>query len=128
MQRVYPMGGCQVVMIDDRAVLFGQPPEVIKSLVRNGIQQLDTLVLRDSRECGDVLLNNLEFPLYHFLFISNGLQEGRKLRLVGFRTQIEQALEVLRLTLLGPTREELTTWETPPEQREEWLTRNTSLH
>jgi len=121
MQLVYPMGGCQVVMIDKRAVLFGQPPEVIKSLVRNGIFQLDTLVLRDSRECSDVLLNNLEFPLYHFLFISKGLQEGRRLRLVGYRAQVEQALEVLRLTLLGPTREELTGWGTEPEQREEWL-------
>lgn len=107
-------------MVDDRAVLFGQPPEVIKGLARHGIHRLDTLVLRDSRERGEVLLGNLEFPLYHFLFISNGLQEGRKLRLVGRAAQIEQALEVLRLTLLGPTREELQAWGTDAHVREEW--------
>ena len=113
-------------MIADRAVLFGQPPEVITRPVRHGIHRLDTLVLRDSRERGDVLLSNLEFPLYHFLFISNGLQEGRKLRLVGRRSQIEQMMEVLRLTLPGPTRDELVHWNTAPEVREEWV--NASEH
>jgi hypothetical protein len=73
MQIVYPMGGCQVVIVDDRIILFGRPPEVFKGLVRQDIHWLDTLVLRDSRESGGVLLGNLEFPLYHFLFIFNGL-------------------------------------------------------
>lgn len=82
--------------------------------------------MRDSRERGDVLLNNLEFPLYHFLFISNGLQEGRKLRLVGRRSQIEQVMEVLRLTLPGPTRDELVHWNPALEVREEWV--NASEH
>ncbi|MEM7407046.1 MAG: cyclic nucleotide-binding domain-containing protein [Pseudomonadota bacterium] len=121
MQVVYPMSGCQVVVSGERTLLFGQPPEVIKSLARHNIHRLDTLVLRDSRASGDVLLNNIEFPLYHFLFISNGLQERRKLRLVGYRAEIEQAVEVLRLTLLGPTRDELIRWGTEAELREEWL-------
>ena len=91
MQLVEPMGGCRVVLVGERTILFGQPPEVIKALSRHGIHRLDALVLPDTRERGNVLLNNLEFPLYHFLFISNGLVEGRKLQLLGMRAQVEQA-------------------------------------
>jgi CRP-like cAMP-binding protein len=121
MQLIEPMGGCQVVVADERVILFGQPPEVIKALARNAINRLDVLVLLDTRERSGVLLNNLEFPLYQFLFISNGLQEGRRLQLIGHQTLVSQTLEALRLTLLGPTREALVGWGTEPELREEWL-------
>jgi hypothetical protein len=121
MKVVKPMGGCRAVLTDERTVLFGQPPEVIKPLGSVGVSRIDGLVLTDSRERGGVLLNNLEFPLYHFLFISNGLAEGRKLGLAGTREQLTDVLDLLRLTLLGPTREELESWGTETALREEWL-------
>lgn len=121
MQLIEPMGGCKVVLADGRTLLFGQPPEVIKSLAAHDIHRLDVLVLPDTRERDGVLLNNLEFPLYHFLFIANGLREGRRLGLIGDRCQVQQVLQHLRLTLLGPNREELEAWGTEPELREEWL-------
>ena len=43
--------------------LSGQPPEVLKGLLREGISSFDTLVLPDIREKNGSLLNNLEFPI-----------------------------------------------------------------
>jgi hypothetical protein len=37
------------------------------------------------------------------------------------REQVKDVLELLRLTLLGPNREELQRWGTAAELREEWL-------
>ncbi|MCB1691477.1 MAG: cyclic nucleotide-binding domain-containing protein [Pseudomonadales bacterium] len=113
--------GSRIVRDDEHIVLFGQPPEVLKGLLQNGIERFDTLVLTDVRERDGSLLNNLEFPFYFFLFVGNGLAEGRRLNLVGTRRDISQALRLLRITLLGPTRAEFDAWETEPELKEEWL-------
>ena len=69
-------------------------------------------MLTDIREKDGALLNNLEFPLYFFLFIARGLAEKRKLNLVGPSEAISQAMRLLRFTLLGPTRAELDKWHT----------------
>jgi hypothetical protein len=102
-------------------ILFAQPPEVLKGLLREGITSFDTLVLSDIREKKGALLNNLEFPLYFFLFIAKGLREKRKLNLVGSRDSISQAMRLLRFTLLGPSREELDKWHTEESLKQEWL-------
>jgi CRP-like cAMP-binding protein len=94
---------------------------VLKGLLIENISRFDTLVLLDSREKDGSLLNNLEFLLYYFLFYSNGLAEKRKIKLVGSEEDISQALRLLRLTLLGPTEDELKGWNTTPENRKEWL-------
>ncbi|MEM7252348.1 MAG: cyclic nucleotide-binding domain-containing protein, partial [Pseudomonadota bacterium] len=75
----------------------------------------------ERRARGDNQLNNLEFLLYYFLFFDRGLEEGRKLKLIGQGEVLSQSLELLRLTLLGPTAAELATWGTPPQIRDEWL-------
>ncbi|MDA0979435.1 MAG: cyclic nucleotide-binding domain-containing protein, partial [Proteobacteria bacterium] len=67
------------------------------------------------------LTNNLEFPIYFFLFVMNGLAEGKRLNLVGEDRDIQQALRLLRFTLMGPTREELDAWQTEEPLKEEWL-------
>ncbi|MEQ9209441.1 MAG: MBL fold metallo-hydrolase, partial [Pseudomonadales bacterium] len=85
------------------------------------ISRFDTLVLLDIKEKDGSLLNNLEFLLYYFLFYSQGLADGRKIKLVGSEADISQALRLLRLTLLGPTENELKRWKTRPKVREEWL-------
>jgi hypothetical protein len=107
-QIITPAPGCRIVTDETDVVLFAQPPEVLKGLLREKITRFDTLVLTDIREKDGALLNNLEFPLYFFLFIARGLAEKRKLNLVGESETISQAMRLLRFTLIGPTRAELT--------------------
>ena len=116
-----PASGCRIVTDESETALFGQPPEVLKGLLREKITNFDTLVLTDVREKNGSLLNNLEFPLYFFLFIARGLAENRKLNLIGDPETISQAMRLLRFTLLGPTRSELDKWHTDKALKREWL-------
>ncbi len=116
-----PAPGSRIVTDDSEVILFGQPPEVLKGLLRQGISSFDTLVLPDIREKNGSLLNNLEFPIYFFLFYSKGLAEKRKINLVGDARSISQALRLLRFTLFGPTRTELDNWHTKEALKNEWL-------
>tara|TARA_R110000824_G_scaffold336_11_gene2381 strand:+ start:26834 stop:28996 length:2163 start_codon:yes stop_codon:yes gene_type:complete len=118
---IKPADGSRVVLGKQECILFGQPPEVLKGLLLNKITHFDTLVLSDSQEKDGSLLNNLEFPLYFFLFVSRGLKEKKCLNLVGEADDISRALRLLRLTLLGPIKEELETWGTAVELKHEWL-------
>lgn len=118
---IKPADGSRVVRDALQSVLIGQPPEVLKGLLLEGIQNFDTLVLTDMSERDGSLLNNLEFPLYFFLFMGNGLKDGKRLNLVGHADAISRALRLLRLTLLGPSEEELLAWNTVPELQREWL-------
>ncbi len=126
-QQLTPAPGSRIVMDEAEVILFGQPPEVLKGLLRESVARFDTLVLTDIREKNSALLNNLEFPLYFFLFFSKGLEEKRKLNLVGNPESISHALRLLRFTLLGPTREELDHWHTDEELKSEWLAVSAAL-
>jgi len=110
-----------MVSDDSDVILFGQPPEVLKGLLLQGVTEFSTLVLTDVKEKDGSLLNNLEFPLYFFLFVSNGLVKGRKINLVGEELDISHALRLLRLTLLGPSESELDRCETEAGLKQEWL-------
>lgn len=116
-----PAQGARLVQGGDDAILFGQPPEVLKGLLVNNFTGFETLVLTDVREKDGSLLNNLEFPIYYFLFVMNGLGNGKKLNLVGESDDISQVLRLLRFTLMGPTRPELDEWNTDINLKEEWL-------
>lgn len=116
-----PADGSRVVQVEGECVLFGQPPEVLKGLLLNKIMSFDTLVLTDVHEKDGSLLNNLEYPLYFFLFIAKSLEQGRVLNLVGSQGDISRALRLLRLTLLGPTPTELDDWDTWDGLKQEWL-------
>lgn len=120
-QILTPAPGSRIVKDETETILFAQPPEVLKGLLREKITRFDTLVLTDIKEKNGSLLNNLEFPFYFFLFVAKGLAENRKINLVGDVESISQALRLLRFTLFGPTRSELELWQTPKELREEWL-------
>ncbi len=119
---IQPSSGSRLFEDDAGCILLGQPPEVLKGLILHGVNKFDTLVLPDIKEKGGSLTNSLEFPLYFFLFVSGGLEEGRRLNLVGEKTDISHALRLLRITLLGPTRRELDGWMTEADLRDEWLT------
>lgn len=118
---LHPAPGSRVVSTDDHVILFGQPPEVLKGLLLNEISSFDTIVLTDIKEKDGSLLNNLEFPFYFFLFVANGLAEGRRLKIVGAEDDIERAMRLLQLTLLGPTERELDDWGTEEALKREWL-------
>lgn len=120
-QILRPAPGSRIVTDSNEVILFGQPPEVLKGLLREGINRFDTLVLTDIREKDGSLLNNLEFPFYFFLFYAKGFREKRKINLVGDKETISHALRLLRFTLFGPTRNELEQWQTEPALRDEWL-------
>jgi hypothetical protein len=60
-----PAPGSRIVKDGAEVILFAQPPEVLKGLLRIGISNFDTLVLTDVREKDGSLLNNLEFPFFH---------------------------------------------------------------
>ncbi len=118
---IRPAPGSRIVRSEHHSILFGQPPEVLKGLLSCGITSFDTLVLPDTRERDGSLLNNLEFPLYFFLFVAGGLNTGNKLNLVGDPIAISHAMRLLRITLLGPTEAELVRWGTDEDCRREWL-------
>lgn len=121
-QMMTPVQGCRIVSNKSHTLLVGQPPEVLKGVMRLGIKEFDTLVLLDTREKNGSLLNNLEFPLYFFLFFSSGLAQNKRLNLVGDALLLEQMMELLRLTLFGPSAAELENWATEQGLKEEWLT------
>ena len=120
-QILTPAAGSRIVMDESEVILFGQPPEVLKGLLTQGVTRFDTLVLTDIREKNGSLLNNLEFPLYFFLFFARGLAEKRKINLVGEADSISHAMRLLRFTLLGPSRAELDRWHTEEGLKNEWL-------
>lgn len=121
LETIKPADGSRIIRLGTEAVLIGQPPEVLKGLLLKKIHQFDTLVLTDCKERDGSLLNNLEFPLYFFLFMGSGLKEGRKLNLIGDADDITRVLRLLRLTLLGPSAEELKEWGTEAKLQREWL-------
>lgn len=116
-----PADGSRLVQCGKDSLLFGQPPEVLKGLLLRDIPAFNTLVLSDINEKDGSLLNNIEFPLYYFLFMSNGLAEGKILNLVGKTEDISRIFRLLRLTLLGPTEAELDKWGTSSFLKREWL-------
>jgi CRP-like cAMP-binding protein len=124
---IQPCLGSRLFEDDNGSILIGQPPEVLKGLLLHGISNFDTLVLPDVKEKSGSLTNSLEFPLYFFLFVAKGLEQGRKLNIVGESADISHALRLLRITLFGPTRRELEIWGTETELKEEWLAASQEL-
>ena len=116
-----PATGAQLVCASGKHFLVGQPPEILKGLLRAQVDTVDALVLTDSRANDGSLLHSVEFMLYHFLFVSGGLQRGERLALIGQREAISDVKRLLKITLLGPDAEQLTTWQTDSSQAIEWL-------
>jgi len=115
-----PASGCRQMQCTNQNILFGQPPEVLKGVLRSGITEFHTLVLLDSKEKDGSLINNIEFPFYYFLFGMGGLTKN-KLNLVGERDAIEQMLRLMNIALLGPDRAEFEAWGSEPSATNEWL-------
>lgn len=98
--------GVKVYQADGFSVLFGCPPEVIKHLMVRDIPFPDYIVLPDTVHYQGVLQNATEFPFYYFLFVQGHYFKGRRLSILGTPEQVRNNHDLLRLSLLGPTREE----------------------
>ena len=104
--------GVKLYQSKEISILFGVPPEVIKHFNNQNIEFPETIVLPDTNYKFGILQNCTEFPLYYFLFVKGNYVKGVKLNIVGTKKQVEANRELLRLTLLGPTKSEV------PEIRE----------
>ena len=94
-------------------ILFGCPPEVLKRILSLHLPMPDTVVLPETLHHGHSSQASLEFPLYHFLFVQRGLDRGRRFQAVALPGQCEGLVEMLRVTVLGPTDKEMVTAGTP---------------
>jgi len=87
-------------------VLVGCPPEILKVLMQKHLPMPDTIVIPSNVLQQNSSLASLEFPFYHFLFIQQGLAQGRKFRVLAEKKLCKKLENMLRVTLLGPEVEE----------------------
>jgi hypothetical protein len=89
-------------------------------------RNFDTLVLPDVKEKGSSLTNSLESPALLFI-CSQNIRTGSKKSTPSAILPTYSGFEVLKITLLGPTRRELEIWGTETEIKEEWLAASQKL-
>lgn len=97
------MPGC---MIYDWRVMLGCPSEVVKLLKKQGKTVPTKIVLPSTFFRHGINQAALEFPLYDFLFVYGGFFKGEKLTVIGEKKQLDRIKNILRLTLLGITKQE----------------------
>lgn len=101
-----PMPGSALYSTSLGGVLVGCPPEVLKTLLSNHLPMPNTVVLPQTLLRGSSSQACLEFPFYHFLFIQQGLAQGKKFKVLGSKEVLEKLAPMLRVTLTGPSAEE----------------------
>lgn len=107
------MTGCFLVEIEDEAIIFGSPPEIIKVLMDLQKPLPTAVVLPANFFWLEEVQAELEFPLFHSLFLRGGFSQGEKLKVIGTTDQIERIRQILRLTLLGPDERLMRRWGIP---------------
>ncbi len=86
------------------SIMFGCPPEIIKTLQVLDIPFPDYIVIPDTIYKYGVVQNSTEFPLYYFVFeLQNCFK--KKLGIIGDLESVSNNIELLKLTLLGPSLE-----------------------
>jgi len=102
--------GCFHLESSSEAALLGCPPEVLKALLKRKMKVPQVGILPDLSHKNGVSQMALEFLGYWFLFVEQGYQKGKKFRVLGTEAMCERLKDLLRLTLLGPSQEELKAW------------------
>jgi CRP-like cAMP-binding protein/glyoxylase-like metal-dependent hydrolase (beta-lactamase superfamily II) len=105
------MPGAHVVRAAGLDLAVGFPEEVVKSWMKAGIQP-GAWLIPDTRSAHGVVQWALEFPLYHALFVRGTFGRGEKVPVLCTQAQWNDLTEYLRLTLLGPSREEMVAFGT----------------
>ncbi len=109
--------GCVHLQRGELAVLFGCPNEILKVILQKKLTMPSAIVLPDTFLKDGSSLVAVEFPFYHFVFVQGALAKGLKMRIFGTRSQCDRVCEMLRVTLLGPTDEEMKAWKVAPSIR-----------
>ncbi len=102
--------GCFHLEGPETSALLGSPPEILKSLLKQKKKIPHVGILPDVSHINGVSQMAFEFLGYWFLFIDQGYHAGKKFRILGSRNMCERLQEILRITLLGPTRAEMKKW------------------
>ena len=89
-------------------ILFGCPPEVLKRILASHLPMPDTVVVAGKLHHFHSSQASLEFPLYHFLFVQRGLERQRRFQVVATDQQCKGLEQLLRVTVVGPSEEEMT--------------------
>ena len=92
------------------SALLGSPPEILKILIKNKKSVPQVGILPDVSHKNGVSQMAFEFLGYWFLFVDQGYQKGKKFRILGTPALCERLYHILRITLLGPGREEMKEW------------------
>jgi len=96
-------------------VLLGCPPEILKRILAASLPMPDTVVLPEMLHHFHSSQACLEFPLYHFLFVQRGLERKRMFQVLAYARQCDALAEMLRVTVFGPTADEMVKAGTPPQ-------------
>lgn len=88
-------------------ILFGCPPEILKRILAAHLPMPDTVIVAENLHHIHSSQASLEFPLYHFLFVQRGLERERRFQVVATGKQCAGLEELLRVTVVGPTEQEM---------------------
>ena len=88
-------------------ILIGCPPEILKVMMVKHVPMPDTIVIPGTLYNKNSSQACLEFPFYHFLFIQQGLARGNKFRVMAKKSVCKKLADLLRVTLIGPTLDEI---------------------
>jgi len=88
-------------------ILIGCPPEILKVLMVKHVPMPDTIVIPGALHEYSSSQACLEFPFYHFLFIQQGLARGKKFKVYAKKATCKKLSEMIRVTLIGPSVEEV---------------------
>ena len=88
------------------AILFGCPIEVLKYLLMQKQALPSILVIPDKLSHQSTCQASVEFLIYHFLFIQKGLARDIKLKIYTTSESINSLRDLIRVTLLGITKQE----------------------
>ncbi len=102
--------GCYHLEGNSTSALLGSPPEILKALLKQKKSIPHVGILPDVSHQNGVSQMAFEFLGYWFLFIDQGYQRGEKFRVLGTKEMCERLYDLLRITLLGPSREEMKRW------------------
>ncbi len=100
------MPGVKLCFNSEDSIMFGCPVEIIKYIIQSRHPFPDTIVLPDTTSYEGNLQTSTEFPLYYFLFVLGNYFKGKKLTIIADEDELKRNRDILRLTLLGPTKEE----------------------
>ena len=95
---------------DTTAAILGSPSEILKVLLKQQQKVPRVGILPDVGHVNGVSQIAFEFLAFWFLFIEQGYQNGQKFRILGTPAMCERLNDIMRVTLLGPSLEEMKSW------------------